>query len=389
MKRVLIIEAQIKQYRVPFYNSLRSALNRSGICLYVGYSDPNAAEASKRDNCDLPAAYGKKVRGYWFFGDKILFQPLLIDALRADLVIVEQANKFVLNHLLLMLSMIGVKRVAFWGLGENLQAGQIYLSEWYRRRTLNTVSWWFAYTKGTARYLTQNWVSPNHITAVDNAVDTSAIRRHVDSISSERRSNLRRSLGIAPSARVGIFCGMLDKVKSVPFLLDSAKLIRDRISDFHLILVGGGPEQASIHSAVEGSPWIHYMGPQFGERKSELIAVSDMFLMPGRVGLVVLDAFAAGLPLLSTRLKIHGPEMEYLEEGINGALSEPDVTAFANMVVKLLEDRDALVRLQQGARESGSKYTIENMVANFKEGIECCLGLQASSQLSLIKDGIT
>jgi len=388
MKRVLIIEAQIKQYRFVFYEQLKAALQRSDIDLQVGYSDPTPVEAAKRDNCNLPTDYGRKVKGYWFFGDKILFQPLLSSAVSADLVVVEQANRFVLNHLLIMLSRIGLKRVAFWGLGENLQAGQLYVSECYRRKTLNAVSWWFAYTKGTARYLIRNGVPSWKITSVDNAVDTSSIRRHVDSILPRDKAALRERLGITPIAPVGIFCGMLDKVKSVPFLLESAKLIRNQIPDFHLLLVGGGPEKALVEKAVKDTPWIHYMGPQFGDKKTALIALSDVFLIPGRVGLVVLDAFAGGLPLLSTRLKIHGPEMEYLEEGFNGLLSEPDVAAFANMTVSLLRNREALERLQQGARQSGSKYTIENMVANFKKGIECCLGLQSSSQRSLLKDGI-
>lgn len=371
--QVLIIEAQIKQYRLPFFEGLRRELGSSGIELRVGYSAPNCEEATKKDNCDLPLDYGKKVRGRWFFQDRVLFQPLLWDALSADLVIVDQGNRFLLNHLLLPLCKAGIKRVAFWGLGENLQAGQIRASEWYRRKTLNAVSWWFAYTRGTARYLIRSGVPPRKITAVDNAVDTSAIRQCVESISPIRRASLRASLAISPAARVGIFCGMLDKVKSVPFLIESAKMIRDQVEDFHLILVGGGPEATSIRSDIVGTPWIHYMGPQFGERKSELIAISDVFLMPGRVGLVILDAFAAGLPLLSTRLRIHGPEMEYLEEGQNGLLSEPEVAAFSNMAATLLLDKTVLEALRRGARRSGSKYTIENMVANFKQGIDCCL----------------
>ena len=115
------------------------------------------------------------------------------------------------------------------------------------------------------------------------------------------------------------------------------------------------------------------VGPQFGSQKSDLVGISNVFLMPGRVGLAVLDAFAAGLPLLSTRLSIHGPEMEYLEEGVNGLLSEPDVSAFAQMATKLLHDRENLDRLRKGARIAGAKYTIENMAANFCDGIQDCL----------------
>ena len=43
------------------------------------------------------------------------------------------------------------------------------------------------------------------------------------------------------------------------------------------------------------------------------MAISDVFLLPGKVGLAILDAFA----VLTTRLDIHCPEIEYLEEDRN------------------------------------------------------------------------
>jgi hypothetical protein len=65
--------------------------------------------------------------------------------------------------------------------------------------------------------------------------------------------------------------------------------------------------------------------------------------------------------------------MEYLEEGINGLLSEPDVRTFAAMATSLLCDREKLDRLRIGARIAGAKYTIENMAGNFCNGIQDCL----------------
>jgi L-malate glycosyltransferase len=374
LKRVLIIEEQIKQYRLPFYERLVKELRNVDIDLRVAYSDPPPVEASKQDTCDLPADYGLKVKGYRLLHGKLLLQPLFLEAMRADLVVVDQGNRFLLNHFLLPLSRVRLRRVAFWGLGENLQQGQLRLSEWYRRKTLNWVSWWFAYTKGTAKYLVAQGVPTSKITAVDNAVDVSGVRDHISHISTDDRIRLRGRLGIPAAAPVGIFCGMLDKVKSVPFLIEAARITQTRIPDFHLIMVGGGPEQSSVQSAVEGLPWIHLMGPRFGDEKSELIAISDAFIMPGRVGLVILDAFAGGLPLLSTRLKIHGPEIEYLEEGVNGLLSEPDPRAFADMAASLFMNSEILARLQAGAREAGTKYTIGNMAAKFTAGIQGCLG---------------
>jgi glycosyltransferase involved in cell wall biosynthesis len=373
MRRVLIIEAQIKQYRLPFYQRLLSILKADDIELKVGYSDPSKLEASKNDSCDLPPDYGIKVPAHWLAGERLMVQPLLRPALTADMVIVDQANKFLLNYLLLPLSRMSLRRVAFWGLGENRQEGRLQVSEWIRRKTLNWVSWWFAYTEGTRRYLVANGVPAGKITSVDNAVDTWALRAQMRRINPVERIQLRRALGISASAPVGIFCGMLDKVKSVRFLLESAQRIQARVQDFHLIIVGGGPDRPSVEAAARELPWIHMMGPRFGQEKAELIAISDAFLMPGRVGLVVLDAFAGGLPLLSTRLAIHGPELDYLEVNSNGLLCEPDVPAFADMATSLLLDRNRLARLQAGARTAGSRYTIENMAENFRTGIHGCL----------------
>lgn len=379
MRRVLFIEAQMKQYRVPFYERLYAALSDAGIQLRVAYSDPCRTEKSKQDTCDLPAKYGVKVKGRWLIPEKLIFQAVLGEIVRADLVVLDQANKFLLNHLILPMSLARIKRTAFVGHGVNGREDRHWLSEWYRRITLNWVSCWFAYTESTARYLVGNGVSRSKVITVQNAIDTNEVREQVRVISNQRKHELRSQLGIPLSAPLGIYCGVLDKVKKIPFLIEAAERIRHNTGNFHLLLMGGGPEQASVEAGTRKAPWVHLLGPCFGKKKAELLAISDVMLMPGAVGLVILDAFAAGLPLLSTRISIHGPEMEYLEEGINGLLSDPDVSAFATMATSVLSDRKKLDRLRMGAELTGAKYTIENMAANFCSGIKRCLQSAAFS----------
>jgi L-malate glycosyltransferase len=373
MKRVLIIEAQIKQYRKPFYERLHSALRKEGVQLRVVYSAPAPSEAQKNDNCELPRGFGVKIKGYWIGKERLFFQPAFREVASADLVVVDQANRFLLNHVLLPLSVFKLKTTAFWGLGENLQADRSPFSEWYKQRTLNWVDWWFAYTEGTARYLTQHSVPPQKITAVQNSVDTRKIRLCVKKLSLHAKSALRAGLGIGPSTPVGIFVGMLHKVKSIPFLIQAGVKIRQTIPEFQLIVVGGGPDEEEIKGNAAQLPWVHFVGPQFGDRKSQLLAISDVFLLPGRAGLAVLDGFAAGLPLIATRLSIHGPEMEYFEEGRNGVMTAPDPEAYARAVALLLSNPKELQLLREGAATSAEKYSIEKMVENFKRGILQCL----------------
>jgi glycosyltransferase involved in cell wall biosynthesis len=371
MKRVLIIQGQMKQYRVPFYARLYEALRVDGIELKVAYSDPPPSEAKKKDSCDLPAEYALKVKGYWLLKERLLYQRIFRPLWKSDLVIVEQANKNVLNHPLLVVSLSGLQRVAFWGHGKFPQGSAI--SEWYKRKTLNCMTWWFAYTKGAGKYLEEHGVPARKITVVQNSVDTREIRKHRERLTGENRKMLRRRLGIRESAPVGIFCGMLDEAKGIAFLIESCKIVRTHIPEFHMILVGGGPNQEEVLQLIGDLNWVHWVGPKFGSEKTELMAISDVFLLPGRVGLAILDAFAAGLPFLTTRLDIHCPEIEYLEEDRNGLVTDHCKKAFAEEVIRVFTEPGRLKRLAAGAAESAEKYSIEAMTENFRRGIQQCL----------------
>ncbi|MGB6460262.1 MAG: glycosyltransferase family 4 protein [Candidatus Acidiferrum sp.] len=369
MKSVLIIEAQIKRYRKPFYDRLHDALRKEGIQLKVVYSPPTPLEARKNDNCELPSEYGVNVPGYWIARGRLLLQPAFREIAAADLVVIEQANKFILNHLLLPLSLFKLKKIAFWGLGENLQADRSALSEWYKERTLDWVHGWFAYTEGTAVYLQQHGVPLSKITAVQNSIDTRRTQACVRNLRAEEKTALRCSFGISAGAPIGIYVGMLHQVKCIPFLIQAGEQIRRSIPEFHLLVVGGGPDEDEIRRSAAHLPWVRFVGPKFGDAKARLLAIADVFLLPGRAGLAVLDAFAAGLPLVATKLPIHGPEMEYALEGFNGLITPPDAVSYAEAIAALLSNPRALQILREGAALSAEKYSIEAMVEKFEQGI--------------------
>src|SRR5262245_7054707 len=120
MASVLIVQAVAKQYRVPFYDGLNSMLASRGVRLQVAYGDPPPDEERKADNVMLPAAYGVNVPGRWCFGDRVLYQPVVGLARNADLVIVEHANKQIVNLPLLLRARLGRRgKLAFWGQGRN------------------------------------------------------------------------------------------------------------------------------------------------------------------------------------------------------------------------------------------------------------------------------
>jgi glycosyltransferase involved in cell wall biosynthesis len=373
--KVTIIQATIKQYRESFYLQLRERLSKYRIELTVIYSKPGRIDESKKDNIDLPAALKKKVRRIYFLNDRILIQFLPMAELirRSDLIIIDQATGFLHNYPLLMLSRLGLKKVAFWGHGYNRQGNPKSFSERLKRYFVTWTRWWFAYTQETAHYLESVGVSPDKITNFENAIDTSGFRNILESVTLEEIVNMRHHLKIREGDRVGLYCGSLYAEKRVPYLLNAAMRIAALEPHFRLLVVGGGSEADIVRRASNGNPCIVYAGPLFGRDKAICFRMAEIFLNPGLVGLAILDSFTAGLPFVTTKEALHSPEIDYLDNGVNGLMVSGNEEVFVNTVVDLMRDPGCLALMRQGALESASRYTIENMVKNMSNGILACL----------------
>lgn len=373
MKRALIIQTLIKQYRAPFFDALHTQCLAEGISLRVAYSEPSAKEALKNDNANLDQTYGVKVPAWQPFAGKLNVQCCWSEIWKADLIVVEQANRHLNNYLLLLLSLLGLKKVAFWGHGQNLQGRASSWREWLKRRLIRTPDWWFAYTEGTRNYLVNEGVSRNVITNVENSIDCAAFRSDVANISEADKTAMRTAFGIPEDAKVSLYCGAMYKEKRIDFLLESLTEIHDRYPDFHLVLIGGGPDQHKVEAFVKTHSWCHYAGPTFGRQKACLFALADFILNPGAVGLGIVDGFAAGLPTVTTDYEHHGREIDYLQHTHNGLISENTQPSFVAAVVSILTSSVLLAKLRQGARESSRHYSIENMANNFCSGITSAL----------------
>src|SRR5581483_4554940 len=75
---------------------------------------------------------------------------------------------------------------------------------------------------------------------------------------------------------------------------------------------------------------------------SRMRTASSLLLNPGALGLVMLDSFVFGTPLVTCDITSHGPELAYLQPGRDGVLTANDEAACADKVVRLLRDPAAL-----------------------------------------------
>jgi glycosyltransferase involved in cell wall biosynthesis len=216
----------------------------------------------------------------------------------------------------------------------------------------------------------------DRISCINNTIDMSGFESALDSITSEERAATRQRLGIAPDAPVALYCGSLYPEKRLDTLVAACELVVRTFPTFVLLVVGDGPERARLEAVAEGRSWIRILGAQRGREKAGLFRAADLVVHPGALGLIVLDAFCAGLPLVTMRGSLHGPELAYLADGKNGLIAEDDVRGYASTVRRLLLDPALRRRLGDGARDSSRQYTLEAMVAQFADGARRCLALR-------------
>lgn len=373
MKQVRYIFPIAHHYRLPFHEGLRDRLAAHDIEYRVVYSDPPEENRQKGDTVDIP--WGIKVPTHPVLGSGLQYQHGLREALRADLTIVQQENKLALNYLLNVASMVGLKRLAYFGHGRNFQSRQPNeRAERWKRFWATKVDWWFGYTEETRRHVESLGFPPDRITVFNNSVDTRTIRDQIAHATPERLEARRRELGLA-SKHVGIFVGGLYEDKRLGFLVEAARRVRAKVNDFELLVIGGGPALEGLRADAAPDPWIRILGPRFGQEKVELMLLGQLFLMPGLVGLAILDAAAAGLPMITTAFPYHSPEIAYLEDGVSGLVVRDweDPAAYGDAVATLLTDPARLRTMRQAARAVSERFTIEAMTDRFAQGVIAAL----------------
>ena len=367
-KRVLIIQEHLPHYRVPFFEQLRYLLDERNIQLDLAYS---AGGTSKLLTGSLP--WARAVPTARWRG--LVYQHVIGLAKKADLVIVPQEVKYISLAWLFAHRAASRIKLAFWGHGQNMQTrNPNSLPEKAKRLLSARVDWWFAYNERSASVVRELGFPVDRITLVQNAIDTKHLIEARSALTPETIETAKISLDI-DSTNVAIYTGGLYAEKRIPFLLESAAKVRARLPDFHLIIIGGGPQKDLLIEAARNSDRVHYLGPKNDIDKLPFSAISKVSLMPGLVGLGVLDSFALGVPLITTAYPYHSPEIQYLRDGVNGIIVNDweSSDAYANAVVYLLQNDQEREFMASEGRKTAEFYTIENMVENFTQGILAAL----------------
>jgi glycosyltransferase involved in cell wall biosynthesis len=187
---------------------------------------------------------------------------------------------------------------------------------------------------------------------------------------------VKASLGLHPSARLIGSVGRLDQVKGHSYLLDAFTMVAPRFADLCLVLVGDGellPELRSRTQDAALTDRVLFLG--WREDVPALLHALDVFVFPSLsegMGRALVEAMAAGLPIVATRV-CSIPEV--LADGEAGLLVEPaSAPALAQGIERLLRDPELRGRLAKAARERARGYSIEAMLQKIEVVYRSVLG---------------
>ncbi|HGG58947.1 MAG TPA: glycosyltransferase family 1 protein [Gammaproteobacteria bacterium] len=125
-----------------------------------------------------------------------------------------------------------------------------------------------------------------------------------------------------------------------------------------LVLVGSAPDRqyaGQLTHAIEARALTHRVLltgnlPNHGEQLAALYRKAGVFVLPSRhepLGIVILEAWAAGLPVVATRTS---GALELIQHGETGLLTDQNATAITAAVRRLLSDSALRTRIITQAR---------------------------------------
>ena len=135
--------------------------------------------------------------------------------------------------------------------------------------------------------------------------------------------------------------------------------------DAILIIIGDTPTEEYIKLTKRLKlNNVRFMGFMPKSKLKEYYRASDFFVLPTREdiwGLVINEAMAAGLPVITTDRCVAG--LELVDDGVNGFIVESDnIAMLAEKIDALLANEELVSKMSKANLDRISQQTIEKMV---------------------------
>jgi len=194
-------------------------------------------------------------------------------------------------------------------------------------------------------------------------VDTDSF--HPSLASQEMRNRLSQG---HPDVPLLLYVGRVSAEKEI----DKIKPVLESIPEARLAIVGNGPARDELETLFANTN-TNFVGYLHGEELGAAYASSDAFIFPSStetLGLVLLEAMAAGCPVVAAR---RGGIPDIVTDGVNGYMFNPDDSQGAITATRrLLAHKEESEHLRQNARVEAEKWSWSSatlQLSNFYQGV--------------------
>lgn len=188
------------------------------------------------------------------------------------------------------------------------------------------------------------------------------------------RARFRAQQGIPQDRPLLVYVGRVAHEKNIDFLLDAFREVRTAVPETMFLIAGEGPARASLIArvAAEGlEADVKFAG--YLDRNTTLLdcyAAGDVFIFASRTetqGLVLLEAMAQGVPVVSTAVL---GTRSVLRDGHGAVVAPEDRQQFAAAVTRVLKSPQLRSELSASGRVYARTWSSSAMAARMREVYE-------------------
>jgi len=361
MIKVLYITNLPTPYRVKFFNQLG---NKTELTVLYERSTANNRNSKWLEN----DGYSYKdifMNGIKFKDDQALNFEVIkyINEFRDRIIIVGGYSTPTGMLAIYYMKMKGIKFII------NADGGLIKQDSFFKYKLksflISSANYWLSSSRSTSEYLSHYGADINSTIEYSfSSVEKKNILKSPMSFIDKAR--LRKKLDINEE-HIILYVGQMIHRKGIDILLES---LIDKDETIGVYLIGGGvlPEYEEIirNNSISNIYFIDFIP---NNDLQDYYKVADLFILPTREdiwGLVINEAMAMGLPIITTKSCVAG--LELVKNGVNGFLINSDNPEELKVCYKEIIRNDPLRRKMSNNSLSIIGYhTIENMVQQHLE----------------------
>ena len=231
------------------------------------------------------------------------------------------------------------------------------MTMWMRKRLYRLTSATLNYATCAYDILPSYGVKKESIFVRYNTVDT-------DALFDARKQIEQKGRMLSERPRI-IHVGRLVKWKRVDLLISAFRLVREKISDCELVIVGNGPEKEALMKQASETGLgndIMFTGGLYDPLVlGQYMYESSVYVLAGMGGLSINDAMGYSLPIICS--VCDGTEKDLVKNGVNGFIfKEGDANDLADKIVSVLSNPEKAKQMgEESCRIIREKINLETV----------------------------